>query len=210
MSKRNGTENRMNTVKYEPKTAEKRTGGGEILALLNARDEAGAEAMARLYGTRLKAFAARFLSDGRDQEEVVNDALLKAWQAIPPAQPESLEAFLMTLTRRAAISRLRRLTRKSEVPQSHLEAQQELEEVLGAANDTESEAAAAELSRILNAYLAGLPRRDRVIFLERYYGSRSLSEIARLFGLSRSTVDKTLKRVRDGLREKLESEGYTP
>ena len=80
----------------------------------------------------------------------------------------------------------------------------------GMTPQTESEAAAAELSRILDAYLAGLPRRDRVIFLERYYGSRSLTEIGRLFGLSRSSVDKTLKRVRDGLREKLESEGFYP
>ena len=182
----------------------------EILGMLEARDQAGAEEMMRRYGARLRAFAGHFLDDERDREEVVNDALLKAWQAIPPFRPDDLEAFLITLTRRAAISRLRHLTRRSEVPQSHLLAQQELEEVLGGVDDTESQAAAAELARLLNAFLAGLPRRDRVIFLERYYASRSIPDIARLFGLSRSTVEKTLKKVRDGLREKLESEGYTP
>ena len=182
----------------------------EILGMLEARDQAGAEEMMRRYGPRLRAFAGHFLDDERDREEVVNDALLKAWQAIPPFRPDDLEAFLITLTRRAAISRLRHLTRRSEVPQSHLLAQQELEEVLGGVDDTESQAAAAELARLLNAFLAGLPRRDRVIFLERYYASRSIPDIARLFGLSRSTVEKTLKKVRDGLREKLESEGYTP
>ena len=69
-------------------------------------DDAVAETQ-RVYGKRLTAQALRILGSAQDAEECVNDALLRAWNAIPPHRPEALGAFLAKIVRGLAIDRLR-------------------------------------------------------------------------------------------------------
>lgn len=77
----------------------------EIVALYWERSErALAETQAK-YSSYCRAIALRLLGDAGEAEETVNDALLAAWNAIPPHRPESLSAFLGKLTRRNAVNR---------------------------------------------------------------------------------------------------------
>lgn len=59
----------------------------QILALLNRRDEAAVKEIERAYGRYLHAIARNILHNAQDAEECVNDALLRAWNAIPPHNP---------------------------------------------------------------------------------------------------------------------------
>lgn len=70
----------------------------EILAHLFLRDERGLQAAQERYGARLKGLAQR-IAGAETAEECVNDALLAAWNAIPPLRPRSLYAYLCRLTR---------------------------------------------------------------------------------------------------------------
>ncbi|MBR4165537.1 MAG: hypothetical protein IKR43_04810, partial [Lachnospiraceae bacterium] len=79
---------------------------GGIVRLFEARDEESLRQTEKAHGALIRRVAARFLGDARDCEEVVSDVLLAAWNAIPPHRPDSFPAFLVTLARRAAISRL--------------------------------------------------------------------------------------------------------
>ena len=102
----------------------------DIVELYWRRDErALAETASRLDDYCL-SIARSVLGDGEDARECVNDAYLAAWNAIPPHRPDSLPAFLVTLARRAAISRLRAENRAKDVPREHLLALEELEEIL--------------------------------------------------------------------------------
>ncbi len=78
----------------------------EILTLYNCRDEQAITATQRKYGAYCHAIADRILHVREDAEECVSDAYLHTWNAIPPAQPGSLRAFLGTVVRNLAINRL--------------------------------------------------------------------------------------------------------
>lgn len=173
------------------------------------REEAALEAVQQRYGSLLQRFAARYLSDERDREEAVSDALLRLWKAIPPQRPASLPAFLTTLMRRAAIDRQRHISRAGAVPAECEAALEELAELLPDSRSTEEEVLARELGACINGFLEELPPRSREIFLRRYYGSEAVKGIASALDVSTSTVEKELKTLRQDLKKKLEREGYT-
>ena len=77
-----------------------------ILQRFLARDEEGLAAVYAQLGPGLTALAAR-IAGLETAEECVNDALLAAWQAIPPLAPVHLAAYLAKLTRNAALNRYR-------------------------------------------------------------------------------------------------------
>ena len=181
---------------------------GGIVRLFEARDEEALRQTEKAHGALIRRVASRFLDDGRDCEEVVSDVLLAAWNAIPPHRPDSFPAFLVTLARRAAISRLRAENRAKDVPREHLLALEELEEILPDRGSPEGEVIAKELAASISAFLKTQPARRRAVFLYRYYASCSVEEISRRLSLGRSTVEKDLKKTRDALKKQLEREGY--
>ena len=78
----------------------------DILTLYNRRDEQAIAATQSKYGSYCRAVADRILRVREDAEECVNDTYLHAWNAIPPARPGSLRAFLGAIVRNLAINRL--------------------------------------------------------------------------------------------------------
>ena len=73
----------------------------QIVNLYWQRDEAALRESESAYGAYCRALAERFVS-AEDASECVNDAYLRAWDAIPPERPTHLRAFLARLTRNAA------------------------------------------------------------------------------------------------------------
>ena len=57
------------------------------------------------YGKYLYTIIYNILHDKLDCEECLNDTYLGAWNAMPPARPQVLKAFLVTISRRIAIKR---------------------------------------------------------------------------------------------------------
>lgn len=80
---------------------------GEIIRLYLARDEDALRQTQEKYGPFCRRVAGNLLTREEDTEECVNDALLAAWQNIPPQRPRSLRAFLGRIVRNLAISRWR-------------------------------------------------------------------------------------------------------
>ena len=80
---------------------------GAIIRLFFARDERAADECRKKYGGLCFTVAMNVLGDGRDAEECVNDALLSAWESIPPESPRSLSAYLCRISRNLALNRRR-------------------------------------------------------------------------------------------------------
>lgn len=78
----------------------------EILDLCRTRDQRAIAAMEFQYGAYCHKVAVNILGNFHDAEECVNDAYLAVWNAVPPAQPRSLLAYLAKTTRNIAINRL--------------------------------------------------------------------------------------------------------
>lgn len=177
----------------------------KIIALYWARDEKAITETDSKYRNYLYSVSHNIVCDALDCEECLSDTYLAAWNAIPPACPRALKAFLTTIVRRIAINRYHANKRHSEMTV----ALSELEDVLSGSEDVGAQLDAKELGKTISDFLRQLPQRQRFIFISRYYMAQPIDAIAKQVQRSRSMVNKELASVRKALREKLESEGYT-
>jgi len=178
-----------------------------IIELFFARSEEAIGALAQKYGGACQRLAANILGSARDAEECVNDAYLGCWNSIPPRRPNPLSSYVLCITRNLAIKRYHKNTALKR--NSHYDAAlEELGEVLCAAETAETALETAELTAALNRFLAGLERRERALFLRRYWYGESVSAMALFFDMRANTVSQTLGRTRKKLAAFLEKEGY--
>lgn len=179
----------------------------EINGLFFERDEKAIAEVDKKYGEYLKAVAVNMTGDRRDAEECVNDAYLYAWNSIPPNRPASLQAYLTTLIRRAALDLIKKSKRARRIPKKLYAPLDELTDLIsdGGADEMLD---SRELSAVIDRYVRSLPSRQKYIFMSRYYVNRSVKEIAEKLDMSVSTVNKELSLIRSGLKEKITKEGY--
>ena len=178
----------------------------EIVLLLHERKEQAVEEIKKIYGKKLTHIAMTILENREDADECVNDTLWKAWNAIPPATPVYLFAFLAKICRNTALDRLN--YRNAEKRQGViLELTTEMEQCIpGRMEDDRRES--RELAALLNRFLEGLPTEKRIIFMRRYWYGESVAEIAKRYHISQANVKTSLFRTRKKLRTYLEKEDY--
>lgn len=177
----------------------------EIIALLFRRNESGIEAIFTRYGARLWAVAAGIVGQ-ESAEECVNDALLHAWNAIPPERPAHLYAYLCKLTRNAALNRYASETAQKRGGAALDLPLAELTECIPGGEDPAHRVEQAELTEAVNRFLRAQTRRNRQIFLARYFYAMPLREIAARFSMGEGAVKSALRRSRTALRAFLEKE----
>lgn len=181
----------------------------KILELFNARDEAALRRTSEKYGAYCRAVAGNILGSAEDAEECLSDALLRAWNAIPPAAPGDLRAYLAKATRALAIDRLRaEKAEKRGGGQAQL-VLEELTECVSGAQDAEGKVMARALGEAVDRFLRRQGARERAIFIRRYWFAEGNGEIARRFGMRPNSVAAVLSRLRRRLRAYLEKEGFT-
>ena len=181
----------------------------QIVELYWRRDERAIRETDRKYQHFLLTVAHNILRDAQDCEECLNDTYLGAWNAIPPARPKVLQAFLATIMRRTAIDRYKAGKRQKRIDSELTVALSEVEEFWADGSDPAAELDAHELGRVISEFIRALPKRRMYIFMSRYYTARPIGEIARLLGCSESTVNKEIAAIKRDLKEKLEKEGYS-
>ena len=180
----------------------------QIVALYWSRSEDAIAQSRRAHGERCRSLAGRILGDEGAAEECVNDALLRAWNSIPPQQPTHLGAYLLKLTRNLALDGLRTRRAKKRGGGETDAVIDELSEVLGTAESAESALDAKELGAAVNRFVRALPEREGNVFIRRCFFAESAAEIARRYGMSEGGVKVSLSRTRKKLKAFLESEGY--
>ena len=174
----------------------------EIIALFNSRDQRAVEELKNKYGDYINTVSYRILGNRSDAEECENDAYLAVWNTIPPEYPKDLGAYVFRICRNLSIDRLRQNTaikRSVDIVS--------LSEELAECDSAEDEYIQGELKTVINAFLKTLKKRDRDIFLCRYYFSYSINSISDRFGLSEEYVRILLSRTRSKLKEYLIREG---
>jgi len=177
----------------------------QIVDLYWARSERAISESDRKYGRMLRSLSYRCLASHEDAEECVNDTYLDAWNAMPTQRPTYLGAFLSKITRRISIDRFRRDHRQKRGGMSNLT--EELSECIPDRAPTPFEQLeSGRLRQALDTFLSRLTPERRVIFVQRYFYAKQISEIALLTGLGESNVKVTLHRVREQLRSYLEKE----
>ncbi len=178
----------------------------EIVGLFLERNEAApAEAEAK-YRSYCLYIARNLLGDEGDAEECVNDALLAAWESIPPQRPENLKTYLGKLVRETAIDRLRVKNARKRSPES-CASLEELAEAVPVA-DPESFTARVELAAQISEFLRSEGELERGVFIRRYWYYDTIDAICAGYGLGRRRVRTMLRRSRERLAAYLREEGY--
>ncbi|MCD8145652.1 MAG: RNA polymerase sigma factor [Oscillospiraceae bacterium] len=178
----------------------------EIVRLFYQRDEEALSCAAEKYNGYLLQIARSVLGNEEDSRECVNDALLKAWNSIPPHRPENLSAFLGKLARRTAIDRYREETsQKRSCSRTEL-AISELQECIPDRDSLEEHIRLQTLSEAINRFLAEERPQARQMFLCRYFYNLSIKEIGARMGVSQSQVKSQLYRLRRKLKTYREQE----
>ena len=179
----------------------------QIIELYVQRDEAAIAETKAKYGAYCQSIARNILSVDADAEECVNDAFLQAWNAIPPQKPDKLGAWLGRVVRNTAFN----LWKKNRRQKRYAGMEQllsELEDCVPSPLTVERELEEQELTEAINAWLASLPKSDRVLFVRRYWYGEAVNALAREGGTSPADLAKRMYRLRQNLKSTLEQEGY--
>lgn len=177
-----------------------------IIQLFQSRDEAAISAVREKYGAYCGSVALGITGDEQDAEECVSDAWLGAWNAIPPARPSPLSAYLCRIVRNLSLKR-RRKNRADKRGGGRSEALEELAGVLSAPDTAESAVEARELVRLVEGFLDALSPEDRAIFLGRYWFAAPCAQIGRRVGLSEGAVFTRLSRLRQKMKRYFAEQG---
>lgn len=180
----------------------------QIILLFNLRNEQALAETAKKHGTVCRKTAGKILSSEQDIEECVNDALMQAWNTIPPQRPSNLAAFLVTITRNIALNRWKHEQRFKRGGGQITLVLDELSDCIYSSEDVAETIDKRLLVQSLEAFLDSLTYDARTIFVQRYIAMLSVSEIADRYQLSESKVKVTLMRVRKKLRKYLKQEGW--
>ena len=179
-----------------------------IIALLFARDEGALKEAAEKYGGYCQSIAMNILQNGFDCAECLNDLWLRLWNSVPPHKPDDLKLFLASLIRNLAFDRYKEQKRLKRGGGVKTEALEEIEQFVSHESSVEEALESKELARSINRFLRTLPKRERGVFVRRYYFVDDTESIAKRYSMRGSAVLMMLSRTRKKLKEYLKTEGY--
>ena len=176
----------------------------DIIELLERLDEGALEQLQTHYRDYCRTILLRLLGNDEEAEEALSDGWMQVWNAIPPARPRHLKAYLAQTARNIAINRIRWDNTAKRSGTTVL-----LDELAECLPDRswEDRERSREVREALNGFLHGLPREERTIFVRRYWYGETVPEIARTYHYSESKVTSLLHRLRKRLKSHLEQEG---
>ena len=178
----------------------------DIIELLERRDELGLSLLKEKYADYCYGIIFRLLEDRELSEEALSDVWLAIWNAIPPTRPARLRPYLAKTARNIAVDYIKHERAQKRDGMTVL--LDELAECVSAPGTPEETVMVEELGTAIDRFLAAQSRRDRSVFLCRYYFAETTSEIAARYSLRESNVLVILSRMRKKLKKFLKQEGY--
>ncbi|KAF1048781.1 sigma-70 family RNA polymerase sigma factor [Xylophilus sp.] len=138
---------------------------------------------------QLVQFLARKTGNADDARELAQDLWLQL-HSRAAARPADPQAYLFTMARNLAVDHLRR----QRLADQHAEAWLALHPGEPAAADGAQLLAQRRLLQAVGAALAALPRRTREVFVAHRIEGVGQDELARLHGVTRSTIERDVQR----------------
>jgi len=159
------------------------------------------------YKGRVAAAISRMTGSGVDPEELAHEVFVRVWKSSHRYEPTArLSTWLFTIARNLVLNEVRYRTRHPTVSRDALledgkEAAVDPLASLGTQPDALMEE--AELHAAIDKALQSLPENQRTAVLLRRFEDASYEEIAKVLGVSVSSVKSLLFRARTSLKELL-------
>ena len=169
-----------------------------LIQAMKKRESGAPERLQTTFTPLLRYIIAPILSDERDREECLSDVVIQVWEGIGGYDPSkaSFTSWLSALARNAALNRRRANQRRRDG--------EPLDDDAPDGRDGPEEALLkAERARAVWDAVDRLERRDRELFLRKYYYYQSTAQIAAELGLTPRAVEGRLYRVRKRLQDEL-------
>lgn len=177
---------------------------------LKAGQEQALDAFLDIYGARLHSFAARMCQDSEDAKDVVQETLIAVFRSLKDFRGESrFRTWLFTIAANAC----RKMRRKGKFePEETLSLDQFMPtsegetkklEIADWSQNPDELFQREELRTVVEAAIAELPRKYRIVFVLRDIEQLSTDEAADALGLSPEAVKSRLHRARLHVRERL-------
>ena len=174
----------------------------KIIEMFFERSEQAIKELDIKYGKLCHKLAYNILGNHFDAEECVNDAYLGVWNAIPPAKPNPLQAYICKIVRNTSLKLYykQKAAKRSSMYEISMS---EMEEILPSPNTVEDEIETRELAHIIDDFLETMTAENRVIFMLRYAYSETYADIAKRVGLTEKNVSVRLSRIRQKMKQYL-------
>ena len=144
---------------------------------------------------------ARWLSRSpADADDVVQEAILRAFRAFGALRSADAKAWLLTIVKNCHASALRQQQRRALVPLPDEADARDGHAVIASAEDPEGESIRLDDERSLSTLLSTLPEDYREILVLREIEELSYREIATVMNMPMGTVMSRLARARAALR----------
>ena len=170
----------------------------ELIQAMKKRELGALDRFQTTFTPLLRYIIAPLLSDERDREECLSDVMLRAWEAIDSYDPSraTFTTWLSALARNTALNRRRSSERRRENGPPD-------EDIPASTDSPEQTVLKEEAARAVWDAVGRLDRRDRELFLRKYYYYQSTAQIAAELGLTVRGVEGRLYRVRKRLQNEL-------
>ncbi len=195
--------NKENEQPYDQRTS---FSDEDIVQMFNSRNEKVLSVVQIKYGRLARQLSYNILHNNEDVEECLNDALLALWNSIPPKAPRSISAFFCAAIRNISLNRYDYNNAKKRKCEQDL-IFEELCAVIPANETIQTEEENNALAEVISDFLDRLQKKDRIIFMRRYFYSDPVDEISAKMGESVGSVTMRLYRMRKKLKIYLEKEG---
>ncbi|MBP3921976.1 MAG: sigma-70 family RNA polymerase sigma factor [Ruminiclostridium sp.] len=175
-----------------------------IIEMLFDRDEQALTVADDKYGSLCQKLAYKIIGDYDEANECVNNSLFQLWNAIPPARPKSLKAYICGIVRNVAVKICREQARYNENQTNF----SELIELFSGGEKIEEQLDSKILGGYINEFLSSIDKTNRKIFVMRYYYNLPTKNIASVLNINDTTVRTKLFRTREELKSFLINKGY--
>lgn len=165
----------------------------KIIKLMSEHDEQALACIKETYLPLILYILKSFPLDSQDQEECINDVLLKVWNAKDDYNQQlSFKNYIALITRRVALNYVRK-NKNHALPYEDMD-------IFGTYDIYEN----IEWDDIIKK----LKHQEKVLFVRRYYYFQSIDMIALELGMTYKSVESRLYRLRKKLQKLLREVGY--
>jgi len=185
-----------------------RLSDADLVTRTLAGDVRALEALMRRHNRTLYRTARAILRDDAEAEDVVQEAYVRAYAALPNFRGESkLSTWLVRITANEALMRRRKRGRSADVvPMEGTADGESRKEPMADEAGPEEYAQRGEVRRLLESRIDALPDDYRAVFVLRAVEELSVEETAAALGIPEATVRTRHFRARGLLRESLARE----
>ena len=175
-------------------------GDDELLARIAGGNQSALSELIARHSRGLRMFAARYLGNAGDAEDVVQEVFVTVWKQAARFDPAKGRAstWLYRITANRCIDQRRRRALRSFIGLDDIR-----DEVAAPEADAEATTAARQELAIVRDGLSRLPERQRMAVLLRAVGDLDIAAIAEVMGGSIGSAEQLLVRGRRALRDHL-------